>query len=639
MDGWLDSALRILITINQILTSGIAITAFSLLLYALSFNLRDRVARSFAAILLCMVILFSADSFGSTEQSNAAIGFWLSVQWVAIIFLPSAYLNFSDALLATTGKPSRWRRKWAVRVSILLALFFVVMLINGSFVGPLITENTVVPHNQATFLTEAFTIYYLLVMAISWYNFIRALNRTLTHASKRRMIYLTLAALGPAVGSFPFLLYGSAFATNIPVIFWFIAIGANVALTIALVAMAYSVAYFGVPWPDRLVKSRLFKWLLRGPVTASLTLAVVTIIRRLGVIYGTPYSAFVPISMTVCILLSEFLITIFFPYIETRLFFGRDSQDIETLRSWEEKLITRSDLNQFLEMVLASVCDRLQAKGAYLAGLTSDGLEVISETGTSKMSPQKLQALEEFVMANEVAGLTYWQEDRLFPVTNGNGQGEPTVVGYLGILGFDEREDLDREDLNALQLLSHRAALVLKDRDAQEQIFRSLESMTPQVDMIQQLRAAGRYDSDGLVKAEESFHQQAELSHWIKDALTHYWGGPRLSESPLLQLAIVKEVMPDHENNPQNALRSILRSAIEQMRPEGDRKFTSEWLLYNILDLKFMEGKRVREIARRLAISEADLYRKQRVAVEAIANNIVQMEVKALESRHDNGVG
>jgi len=43
-----------------------------------------------------------------------------------------------------------------------------------------------------------------------------------------------------------------------------------------------------------------------------------------------------------------------------------------------------------------------------------------------------------------------------------------------------------------------------------------------------------------------------------------------------------------------------------------------------------MEGKRVREIARRLAISEADLYRKQRIAVEAIANNIVQMELNAL---------
>lgn len=639
MDGWLNSALRILITINQILTSGIAITAFSLLLYALTFNLRDRVARAFALILICLVVLFSADSFGSTAQTNAAIGFWLNMQWVAIIFLPSAYLNFSDALLATTGKPSRWRRKWAIRVTGLLALVFLVMLVKGSFVGPVLTENTIVPHSQPTFLTEAFTIFYLLVMAMAWFNFIRAYKRTLTHTSHRRMLYLTLAALGPAVGSFPFLLYGSAFAINIPVIFWFIAIGANVILTVSLIAMAYSVAFFGVPWPDRLVKSRLFKWLLRGPVTASLTLAVVTVVRRVGVIYGNPYIALVPISMAVVILLSEFLITILYPYIESWLFFGNDVQELETLRSWEEKLITRSDLNQFLEMVLASVCDRLQAKGAYLAALNSDGLEIVSETGTSKVSTEKLQALDGFVRGNEVSGVTSWRDDRLFPVMNGNGQGEPVVVGYIGILGFADREDLDSEDISALQLLGHRAALALKDREAQEQIFRSLESMTPQVDMIQQLRAAGRYDRNGLMAEEEAFHQQTELAQWIKDALTHYWGGPRLSESPLMQLTIVKEALQDHDNNPQNALRSVLKTAIEQMRPEGERKFTSEWLLYNILDLKFMEGKRVREIARRLAISEADLYRKQRVAVEAIANNIVQLEVKAMDSKRNNGVG
>jgi hypothetical protein len=44
--GWDIAFLAGIITINQILTAGIAITAFSLLLYALSFNLRDRVARS-----------------------------------------------------------------------------------------------------------------------------------------------------------------------------------------------------------------------------------------------------------------------------------------------------------------------------------------------------------------------------------------------------------------------------------------------------------------------------------------------------------------------------------------------------------------------------------------------------------------
>jgi hypothetical protein len=45
--------------------------------------------------------------------------------------------------------------------------------------------------------------------------------------------------------------------------------------------------------------------------------------------------------------------------------------------------------------------------------------------------------------------------------------------------------------------------------------------------------------------------------------------------------------------------------------------------------MKFMEGKKVREIATRLSMSEADLYRKQRVAVEAVANAIMEMEQKA----------
>jgi hypothetical protein len=38
-NGWLQQILVGIVTINQILTAGIAITAFSLFLYALSFNL------------------------------------------------------------------------------------------------------------------------------------------------------------------------------------------------------------------------------------------------------------------------------------------------------------------------------------------------------------------------------------------------------------------------------------------------------------------------------------------------------------------------------------------------------------------------------------------------------------------------
>ena len=49
-------------------------------------------------------------------------------------------------------------------------------------------------------------------------------------------------------------------------------------------------------------------------------------------------------------------------------------------------------------------------------------------------------------------------------------------------------------------------------------------------------------------------------------------------------------------------------------------------MLYNILELKFFEGRKVREVANRLAMSEADLYRKQRVAVEEVAKAILEME-------------
>jgi hypothetical protein len=73
-------------------------------------------------------------------------------------------------------------------------------------------------------------------------------------------------------------------------------------------------------------------------------------------------------------------------------------------------------------------------------------------------------------------------------------------------------------------------------------------------------------------------------------------------------------------------LRALLRKAVDQVRPEGDRRFTTEWILYNILEMKFIEGRKVRDVAERLAMSEADLYRKQRIAVEAVAKAILTME-------------
>lgn len=74
--------------------------------------------------------------------------------------------------------------------------------------------------------------------------------------------------------------------------------------------------------------------------------------------------------------------------------------------------------------------------------------------------------------------------------------------------------------------------------------------------------------------------------------------------------------------------------SIERVRPDGDRRFTAEWMLYNILELKFLQGRKVRDVAMRLAMSEADLYRKQKVAIESVAKAMAEMEREATMSAH-----
>ena len=70
----------------------------------------------------------------------------------------------------------------------------------------------------------------------------------------------------------------------------------------------------------------------------------------------------------------------------------------------------------------------------------------------------------------------------------------------------------------------------------------------------------------------------------------------------------------------------------DQQKPDGQRSLTTtEWILYNILDLKFVQGRRVRDVARRLAMSESDLYRKQRVAIENVARTMANMERAAFD--------
>jgi hypothetical protein len=294
----------------------------------------------------------------------------------------------------------------------------------------------------------------------------------------------------------------------------------------------------------------------------------------------------------------------------------------------EQRIITRGDLKQFVEMVLAAVTDRLRATGAYLLAVTDSEIDLVDKTGKVILDEGFLDEVDALVAEVDPSRDSVVLHNHivipLWKVSNGNA---PVILGLLGLSGIEGEFPADPDAKDALDRLTSRATIALRDREMLEEVFDTLERMNPQEELIQHLRAVGRFDRQGILQEEES-SERSEMVQWVKDALTHYWGGPKLTESPLMKLRIVQNEMKIHEENQVNALRSVLKSAIEQVRPEGERKFTGEWILYNILELKFMDGKKMREIALRLAVSEADLYRKQRVAIEMIANILVQMELK-----------
>lgn len=617
---WVEAVFR---THSQILMAGVAVTALSLLLYALAFNLRDRVARSFALVMVCVVVSFTAESLVSTNSDAGITRFLLLLQWAGVILLPPVYLQFSNAVLATTGKPSKGKRLAAILLAYLISGVFLMLLLLGWFVGPVVYDNVPVPHLVPIAATYLFALYFLAAMAASWVNFVRSYRRTVTSTSRRRMGYLIAGAVAPVIGSLPFLLFGSGIVRINGLVFWGLTGLSNTIVIILIVIMAYAVAFFGTPWPDRVVKGRLFKWLMRGPFTASATLGVVTVIRRAGALFGQDYTALVPIFMVVSILLLEYLIIIFAPLGERYLFWGRDSNELQVIRRMEDRLLTKNDLRQFLEMILSAVCDRLQVKGAYIAALSSDGFEQLALVGKMKSARLELPAPEELqINENDPETTLPWRNDLIIPLQEQeNGR---TLIGLMGIFGSSDRE-LEPEEWATVNILKERAVLALRDRRLQEDIFANIQEFAPDIDVIEQLRASARYGNTSALSRELP-EETNDVTQWVRDALTHYWGGPRLTETPLMKYKAVQLAVNENDGNQSNAIRSVLKRAVERIRPEGERRYTADWILYNIIELKFLEGKKVREVALRLSMSEADLYRKQRIAIEAVAREILEME-------------
>jgi hypothetical protein len=621
--------------LNRILVAGIAITAFSLLLYALTFSLRERVARVFALILGCIVLIAVSDGLASTARDLIEAEIWLRIQWVGTALLPAAYLHFSDALLASTGRPSRGRRRFAVRVNYVFAAGFAILATLTKFLIGDITQDGGLAHLQAGPYFWVFIAYAVPILAWTAINVIRAYRRCQTATSRRRMIYLMVGSLAPGMSAFPYLLLLGRVSELHPLLVRIGLVQSNLLVAGLLVVLAYSTAYFGVTYSDRVVKGRLFQWLLRGPLVAAAALGILVSATYIFNRIGLPESRLILVAVVIGIVLLQFAITIGRRPLERLLFLETrtDREEIRRLQWLEERLLTGSDLHQFLETLMAALCDLTRSPAAFVIEWCDEGAAFLAGVGPRAMLPletdlSRLPKPEVLEYIPGTGSLFRWGGFWLIPLY---GTDREEMIGLMGLAAVSEHLDLTAEQRESLGRLVERTAGALADERLQREVFASLNRLMPDVEKIQNLSAAARFGQAALLAAPVNGGAAgADLAQWVRDALNHYWGGPKLTGSPLLSLRVVREELDSHDGNAVNALRAVLRRAVERVRPEGERRFTSEWLLYNILDMKFLEGKRVRDVALRLAVSEADLYRKQKVAIEELARVIAEME------RHSN---
>jgi hypothetical protein len=626
------SFLTTLETLNRVFEAGIAITALSLFLRSLTFNLRDRVSRAFVVILACMMVSSAGEAVSASLAGQAGLDFWLHFQWVGNVFLPAAYLHFSDALLETTGRPSRGRRRIAVRLSYLISIVFLILLFSGLLLGQPVANGQPVPHLSSTPLSWVFTFYYVIVIALALSVMWRAWHRTLLSTSRRRMTYLFIGSLILALGAYPFLLFGSGLASSFPEIFLLSAAIGSILVFWAMVTMAYATAFFGVPWPDRVVKSRLFRWMVRGPVTVFVVLLLLPGVTQISAVFQTSEAVTLPILVALSALLTSHVLTLALPTLENWLLFSGEGSDAQFVQNLQERLLTTADLRQFFEALLSAVCDRFQSKSAFIGLIEAGKVQDLLEVGNVHLARKKASSeLEQLIRTSNGDGRVFsWKSFWLLPLytTEGN-----SLIGLLGVRRTRNKE-LSEEQHEALLGLGERAALAIDDRRQQTQALSSLQTLSPRVDLIQKLRAASRFDQSEVLSESGDIPEYTDLVRWVKEALTHYWGGPRLTESPLRGLQVVQKAMQEHEGNPAQAMRSILQEAIERNKPTGEPRLNGEWMLYNLLEMKFLQGRKVREVASRLAMSEADLYRKQRVAIESVARSLLEMETNWIEQKN-----
>lgn len=621
--------LELLRRLNVVLASGTVLIGFSLLSYLFVYNFRNAVARSFVALLAFVTIVYTGDVFLATARltaEHAAATFWLAFEWLGIVFVVPAYIHFSDHLLATVGDQSR-RRRFLVAAA--YAAGFVTLLAvykTDLVIGPAVGMHGMV-HFEGRPGFAVFGALYFAGTAWGLRNVWLARRRALTAHTRRRLSYLLVSVIAP-LSVFPYLTaVGGIFAGQL-LLFRLLAAIANAAIALMLAITAYGVAFQGAIIPDRAIKRDLIKYLIQVPVLGMFVIATMELMpRRLETSLGLPRDVLLALAVVGGIVIFQFMMRAARPLVDALIHGTEGSTNAAWLRRLDERLMTRHDLEQLLENILAVMCDQLRVGCGCVIAAHHNGPQIEACAGDPAAALAVVDRLDQAALLRirDATGFTAIDGFIVHPLR------DPTSRQLVGVLALaDPGRPLANGEKQSFERLVRHIEVALEDRRIQQRVIEALQALEPEIASLQRLRGALQSGtSDAMAAAVASPIHDPDFPHWVKEALSHYWGGPKLTTTPLASLRIVREALAANDQNTARAMRAVLTSALNRMKPEGERSLTArDWLLYNILELRFLRGMRVRDIAERLAMSESDVYRKQRLAIEALARELAELEAE-----------
>ncbi len=621
-----DLLLQLFSLWNFLLAAALVIITFALLLWLFPQSWRNSVQRAFSALLLFVGIVYIGQVFLLRTETLSAAESWLRFKWIGIAFVPAAYVHFSNAVLRSTFYDTKLRRLSTIIAYLIGVIFLALVLGSDLVVGdpfnyPYATQLRAGP------LFYLFALYFFAATAWGIFNIELARRRTLTPTSRRRLRRLGIAFLAPALGVFPYLVFSGFPALISPMVLLLLTFVVTIALIIMLVVMAYTVTYQGALQSDRIIKQKFIHFMLRGPVVAVGVVTALAIVPTIEDWLNVSRETLLAATVIVGIIVFEMLISRGKPYLDRALFW-QNRAEVKQIQQLDARLLTTSDLRQILENILAAMCDLLRVENGFVLAAEGNEWRLEGVVGTREHI-QKFMAGQNTPPAltngdntpHFFANGDYW----LYPLKV---NGTDALIGVIGIAARSPQPDLTEHERELVDALAAQAALALEDRALQKNVFDALEQISTEVEALQRVQSKQRVVGETVKeRVEEELIASPDFNRAVQDALAHYWGGPKLSHSPLLQLSIVQQSLDEYDQNPTRALRAVLGDAIERLRPDGSRSLTApEWVLYNILELKVIQGMKIREVAQKLAMSESDLYRKQRIAIQEVAKVVQQME-------------